>query len=590
MKKVIVIGIVLVTIEVIAGYFIINSFMQKENDDVQKGLEKTVNNIIQDFQLIQESIKNNIYRDAALFRLQGKLVSPEDYAIYLQENSGILHNIIHSHRWIPRITSSERSEFEQFYRHYYDANFTIRHIRFNPTVQTFDIRPIANKTEYYPFALSEPPFTLTLMGGDFSSPTFQSALTAPERITRTGRIPLQIPNNDIDYGTQIYHTVRTDVPAIVDTMENNPPLVNHSVIVGQIAIMTRLSVLIARAGKFLGIDRTLYDLTIFDSDDLELIYTEQKMGPDISFNDMDKTWIRQDVMYMDKTVRMFFRFSTQYEEQFRDSTDTVVIITYVLLAVILNVASLYIWYSYNRGLEVKASNVYKQLLTYINHELRNPLVPISGLVEMAIDKLESLEDSDDIELIISDLYTVRGHTQLMQYIIDDVLTYRKIKEGKVSVNLADISVREMVRDLNRTVYAKIRENPHVEFIMDVDGSLIVHADQYRLYQIILNFVNNAIKFTDAGYIKLSIQSTGDKCRFEVEDTGCGVSPDMHNRLFNEFSQEGNRHDGYGLGLFISRNLTTLMHGEIGHRNRSETYESGSVFYCVFPRSHASSMV
>lgn len=192
---------------------------------------------------------------------------------------------------------------------------------------------------------------------------------------------------------------------------------------------------------------------------------------------------------------------------------------------------------------------------------------------MSIDKLESIKDTasrNSLELVISDLHTVQGHTQLMNYIIDDVLTYRKIKEGKVQVNTEVMPFSELVKSLDKTVSAKIRENPNVTFCMNTEKGLTITGDKFRISQILLNLVNNSIKFTNQGTITLDAYEKDGMCEFRVTDTGCGVDPKLEPQLFGEFIQGRTSPSnsptlhGSGLGLYICKNLTKLMGGTIEH--------------------------
>jgi len=172
----------------------------------------------------------------------------------------------------------------------------------------------------------------------------------------------------------------------------------------------------------------------------------------------------------------------------------------------------------------------------------------------------------------------------MKYIIDDVLTYRKIKEGKVQVNMKNVQIGPTVKLLQKTLKAKVTENPDVEFKLEIEEDLWINIDPFRLNQIILNYINNSIKCTNIGFIKLTIKRRDNQVHIEVEDTGCGVSEDMHHRLFQELSQDTQYSEkGTGLGLFIVKQLAHLMNGKVGHRNRLDG--TGAVFYAIFPLGH-----
>lgn len=584
----------MVTIEIIIGYLIISSFKSAEQDHVDNEVSRTMDIIVADIDQIRDTITNSMLRDGAIFQLQGKLMSPANYRTYLQIDNDVLRDIIHSQGWIPRITPEERIAYETFYRPYYDANFTIRNITFVPNAppgQNFIIAPIDNKTAYYPFTLSEPPFTLTLMGGDFTegrgAANFLAAIRSSNLITASGRIRLALPNAERDYGTNVYHTVRANTNTSTNSSTDQDP--DQSVI-GQVVILLRHSVLVNEATNFLGIERSRYMLRIIDrnaSTEQQIIYQEED-HPDTN------EWNVRTYKFYDRIYQIQIYFTDEYTDQYRDNTDLVVTISYVLIAMTINGTLCYILYSNIHNINAESKNIYKQILTYVNHELRNPLVPITGLIDLSIEDLIKLRDVPQganlgsLELVISNLYTVQGHTELMKYIIDDVLTYRKIKEGKVRIKATNVRIGSIIRNMEKTLRAKIRENPDVEFVMDIDHDLVVYADPFRINQIVLNFINNSIKFTNTGFIKLTIAQQQNMCLVQVEDTGCGVSKEMHPLLFKEFSQEnGPFHaKGTGLGLFIVKQLTTMMGGKVGHKDRP--YGSGSIFYVMLPLGNTSS--
>lgn len=565
--------LLIVIVECIIGYFLITSFFNDEEHNVKNGQIRASDNIADNIKLTVDQLTESILRDGALFQLEGKLVSPEYYETSLQYNNSVLRNAIFSHRWIPQITNSERVDFENFYRPYYDSNFTIRNIMFNATTQSFNITAIQNKTIYYPFALSVPPFTITLMGGDFSiSRLFMDRVFTPFLITVTGRVALQIENSNRDFGMFAYHTVRTDE------------------VLGVVSIGFRPSNLVRKSIELLDITERDYDLIILDlnaSISSSLIYADSTYGLDIN-NDtvFDDNFMKRTIFLFGRNLKIVIKYNEYFNNQFRNNIDITVLITYIIMIFLIDIGILYGYQNHIQQLKIKSETTYKNLLTYINHELRNPLVPITGLVTLSIGLLNDIKTQhtiNDLDLVISDLYTVKGHTQLMQYIIDDVLTYRKIKEGKLKVILEDISLQNVIKDINKTISSKVGENPNVEFKIDVHDNVMIHVDKFRVAQILLNLINNSIKFTTKGFIKLSSYVHDTYCTIQVEDTGRGISPDMHKRLFNEFSQEGINSQGSGLGLWICKKLVILMNGHIDHRDRDNGAQ-GAIFYFNVPLS------
>lgn len=523
--KLFIFGLLILAVEIVTGYMIVSFFIEKQQDSINQGQQQTVRIIKTNTDLLLQTIAGLMLRNGAIFRINGKYVSPDRYAQYLQRDSNLLNNVILSQRWIPRISQAERSEFTSYYADFYDAEFDIRKIVFVPSTGEFIITPIGNKTEYYPFALAEPPFTATVMGGDFSefSGFNDPLLLAP--ITRTNRTSIAIANNDRNFGILLYSTVRSDVSPVINLSLPFPPVNDTSAIIGLVSIVLVPQILVNKAAELAGIDQSDYQLLIVDPTvppEFSLIYGSTTRVPPASEL---ASWNKVQVELMDRPVLMYFKFDGRFNEQFKDISITSINAIYAGVAILVNLFIVFAVYNYYKQLQAERHNVYKNILTYINHELRNPLVPITGLVDISIDSLENIVNNKGagmvlgLELIISDLHTVRGHTQLIHYIIDDVLTYRKLKEGQLKTTLQVLTFSEVFRDVHKTVRAKIRENPNVVFRTEIEEGLTLYADRFRVTQVILNLINNAIKFTNTGEIVIRGRTAGKMCHIEIQDSG-----------------------------------------------------------------------
>src|SRR5262249_38432077 len=155
---------------------------------------------------------------------------------------------------------------------------------------------------------------------------------------------------------------------------------------------------------------------------------------------------------------------------------------------------------------------------------------------------------------------------------NDILDFSKIEAGKLDIETTDFQIDEVIGSVT-TVTAQKAHDKGLEFLADVASAIPeqLRGDPLRLGQILPNLVNNAVKFTDQGEIRLKIElleKTGEKVqlKFSVRDTGIGMTPDQAARLFKPFSQADmsttRKHGGTGLGLTISRRLVELMGGQI----------------------------
>jgi signal transduction histidine kinase/HPt (histidine-containing phosphotransfer) domain-containing protein len=212
---------------------------------------------------------------------------------------------------------------------------------------------------------------------------------------------------------------------------------------------------------------------------------------------------------------------------------------------------------------VAASSAKSAFLANMSHEIRTPLTSIIGFAELLLQPGNSRVDPQESLLTI-----IRNGRHLLE-VIDDILDLAKIETRQVSIEKIDLPLPELLRDL-RALVAPRAEEKALELVIDPQLPLppALRTDPVRLKQVLLNFLGNAIKFTARGSVTLSVSYLPEKpaLRFTVSDTGIGISADQLSRLFQPFSQADvsttRRFGGTGLGLYISRQLATLLDGRI----------------------------
>jgi signal transduction histidine kinase/CheY-like chemotaxis protein len=224
----------------------------------------------------------------------------------------------------------------------------------------------------------------------------------------------------------------------------------------------------------------------------------------------------------------------------------------------------------------------QQFMANMSHEIRTPMNAIVGMTRLLLGRdprpdqmryLEGMRQSADNLLVI----------------INDILDLSKIEAGKIVIEKTDFSLRELVNSTKDMLMLKAEEK-QIDLRVNLDDGLHnrLIGDPTRISQILINLAGNAVKFTDRGYVEIKVglqKKDGNKVwvKFDVIDTGIGISSDYADKIFDSFTQAGadvtRKFGGTGLGLTISKQLVTLMQGEISVQSE---LGKGTTFTAVVP--------
>jgi signal transduction histidine kinase/CheY-like chemotaxis protein len=204
------------------------------------------------------------------------------------------------------------------------------------------------------------------------------------------------------------------------------------------------------------------------------------------------------------------------------------------------------------------------LISSLSHELRTLLTSIASYSRLSEEK--------DHQDYVSNIKHSANH---LLALIDNILDQTQLESGKVSLQANNCDPRQLLNEL-KAIFAPLAREKNLKFELQTTAQLpfVLVLDELRLRQILINLLNNAVKYTQCGFIRLTLGWEQGHLTFEVIDSGEGISPDALERIFLPYHRETNKQTGVGLGLAITRQLIELMNGEI---RVESTLGKGTVF-------------
>ena len=233
----------------------------------------------------------------------------------------------------------------------------------------------------------------------------------------------------------------------------------------------------------------------------------------------------------------------------------------------------------------ESTKIKSEFIAKISHETRTPLNGIMGMIQLL--KTTNLNDE---QKDYSD--TALSSSNDLLAIIDNILDFSKMESGSLNIDITSFNLTSIINDVV-SIYEKTAHDKNITLIQSIQSNVKKQylGDSVRISQILMNLVDNAIKFTSKGEVTINVfehETNPDSSilYFEVRDTGMGIPDEVKENLFTAFNQADNtierNYDGAGLGLSICKELVALMDGDIGIENGKN---GGSIFWFTLKFAH-----
>ena len=598
-------------VEIVIVVVVFNSLKENENKDIDIFVEKQGKSIITEYELVLGNIEHLISRNSKIFQLGGKKVKLDDFVIFIDEESLSNSVSIRYQRWFPRIALNERADFEEFGNLYIQDNYTILDaVQIFPTLI---FEPAANRSEYFPFALSVPQVSFRV-GGDLitssSENNFDIELAISNNVPTTSRRTRLFELNSIlNYAIRIRDPVyelnstnftRDDLLGITETLiiPNNI----FTIIIDGISIERN------------NVDIFMYDLSDTIPSNESLIFREDK-NDYVDYNSRDAInsvkkldnsyYIIRPLINRDYFIQ--FTFKESYVDNERTFFPEGILITLIIIFIALNSISVIIYKTYNLKLLNNTVNMQYNIMNKVNHNMRNPLNIIKGNIELLIFDLSNLIGLDANLTIDRKKYDKISDEELTmtRYKIRDEYIHPLIDSYYQTINLNNIihssdyvnlsivndkssikatpalvNIEDIINVVKEIMIVDIEENHNIKYDINVfDGQFKLYVNLDAVKQILVIFLKNAFQYTDNGSVILDVKLDNDSnAIFSIIDTGKGVDESIKKSIFDAKEQKAHVIGSGGLGTYHAALIAKSIDSNVGY----EPTDNGSKFWLTVP--------
>ncbi len=288
-------------------------------------------------------------------------------------------------------------------------------------------------------------------------------------------------------------------------------------------------------GKILMSNKSFKDISGIENIEGKLyweVIRDPELGELIRNVEKEKAGIIKEIELLDKNYICNATYLNEYEE---------IVLTFI------NISEM-------KGVE----RIKKDFVVNVSHELRTPLTAIKGFME-TLEESVNKKNRRYVEIVLR-------HTERLINIVKDLLALSELEESRIKLEIEDVDLEKLLKSVF-TIYENEIKNKKLKFIFESEKKLpIIKGDSYRLEQMFINLLENSIKYTEKGEIKVTLKSENKKVKLEVKDTGIGIAEEHLPRIFERFyvvdKSRSRKLGGTGLGLSIVKHIVLLHKGNI----------------------------
>lgn len=538
-------------------YFtLINTFKSNQQTSDTQQNQQYINVFINEEKNIYTTMNTLLHSQKEFIEFIGDLpLTLETYASIMNSRGFVIGNYFQNIRYSPLVQADQLADFIQRGKQLIDPAFTVYplHTSTNCYIPIFYASPTQSfPKSRYGFDLNGFEPIKTAFFDKFQSLTFLNSNHSNSNVSNTYDVLVSNPIkfaaslSDMDLGIYI----------------GNLAYSNTSILgINYIAILLRDYINAVIANTYSKVSNIHVDFIVYFNHSIVAQSTTD-------FHNLDSiTSTPTSILYLfdEYTLHLFIQTTSNIYLQYQTLLRIILPSTYFFITIYLCTI-----YYYTRSLLLFKTQKIKEInnmVTYVNHELRNPLNIVYGMSQIIQLKtkheIEIMQKTDHFfEELYSNISTVINSVRSITLIVNDVLDMQKLEENRLEINIQRYTWKELMYDFKKSVIHKLYESHHnVTTIIEEewDESCCFYTDKNRLLQILVNLYTNAVKYTNEGSIIVKKQYESNYIKISIIDTGTGISAQIQTKIFKEIIMKTtNNFNSSGMGLYICKMLANKL--------------------------------